>query len=111
MPVSHTGIVTTVYPHLTHQTFVAHYTRRQYITAIQEFTVAGEAFQDLDQTVTPEHRALWLEQEKSAHETRLDDVAAMDIYMTELSTGKKWHGYGGCERVDICLSSPSTSGH
>lgn len=74
-------------------TFVAHYTKRQYITAIQESTVAGEAFQDLDQTVTEEHRALWLEQERTAHGNRLDDVAAMDIYMTELSTGKNWHGY------------------
>ena len=27
--------------------------------------------------------------------------------MTELSTGKKWHGYGGCKRVDMFCLAPA----
>jgi len=64
------------------------YITKQFYNAIQEASISADAFEDLDRTISDEHRNLWAMQEQVAHETRLEGVEAMDIYMTELSTGE-----------------------
>lgn len=70
------------------QPSAANYISRQFYNAIQEASISADIFEDLDRTVSDEHRTSWAMQERVAHETRLDGVESMDVYMTELSTGE-----------------------
>jgi len=68
--------------------FLATYVGKSYENALDEREAAQEAFELLDSSASEAQRATWSEQEDRAHENRLKDVKAMDIYLSKIKGGK-----------------------
>jgi len=65
----------------------AGYISKSYDKALEEREDALEEFEKLDSTTSDEQRTKWASQEAQAHANRLQDVKAMDIYLSKLEGG------------------------
>jgi hypothetical protein len=76
--------------------------RRKYLNARHSVNSSTAAFNDLNSTVSEEHRNIWLAEEATAQRMRVKNPSAMDTYQLRLQRG----GSADLSKVGRCTYDP-----